>query len=176
MIITKKALPRRTVVRSLGVTLALPWLESMAPALTALSQSPAAPPRRLGVFYVPNRMSLGYWSPHAEALMGWTRAEAVGKVKAHESADHVDVSVSEGNQLQYPVDHRVTERNQRVDCAQRDTVDQLLDERTHIRDSLSSTVGVRRSFLARTRNAITGLQIWPRLPALCFRRSRRLPP
>ena len=66
MIITKRALPRRTVLRGLGVTLALPWLESMAPALTALSQTAAAPPRRFGVFYVPNGMSMGYWLPEAE--------------------------------------------------------------------------------------------------------------
>ena len=66
MIITKKALPRRTVLRGLGVTLALPWLESMVPALTALSRSASAPPSRFGVFYVPNGMSMAYWSPKAE--------------------------------------------------------------------------------------------------------------
>ena len=65
MFITKKALPRRTVLRGLGVTLALPWLESMVPALTALAQSGAAPARRLGVFYAPNGMSMGYWSPQS---------------------------------------------------------------------------------------------------------------
>ena len=65
-IITKKALPRRTVLRGLGVTLALPWLESMVPALTALARSAAAPARRFGVFYVPNGMSMGYWSPRSE--------------------------------------------------------------------------------------------------------------
>ena len=69
MIITKRHLPRRTVLRGLGVTLALPWLESMVPALTALSQSGAAPGHRLGVFYVPNGMSMGYWSPQAEGAI-----------------------------------------------------------------------------------------------------------
>ena len=66
MIITKRALPRRTVLRGLGVTLALPWLESMVPALTALSQSTSNPPRRFGAFYVPNGMSMAYWSPQNE--------------------------------------------------------------------------------------------------------------
>ena len=66
MVITKKSLPRRTVLRGIGVTLALPWLDSMVPALTALTQSPAAPARRLGVFYVPNGMALPYWRPAAE--------------------------------------------------------------------------------------------------------------
>jgi hypothetical protein len=66
MFITKKVLPRRTVLRGLGVSLTLPWLESMVPALTALAQSNAAPAKRLGVFYVPNGMSMGYWSPASE--------------------------------------------------------------------------------------------------------------
>lgn len=66
MYLSKKALPRRTVLRGLGVTLALPWLESMVPAMTALAQSGAAPARRFGVFYAPNGMSMGYWSPPSE--------------------------------------------------------------------------------------------------------------
>lgn len=66
MIITKKHLPRRTVLRGLGVTLALPWLESMVPALTALAKTAAAPARRLGVFYVPNGMAMAYWFPKTE--------------------------------------------------------------------------------------------------------------
>ena len=43
MIITKKALPRRTFLRGLGATLALPLLDAMVPALTALADTPAAP-------------------------------------------------------------------------------------------------------------------------------------
>ena len=44
----KKHLPRRTVLRGLGTALALPWLDGMVPALTALAQSGAAPARRFG--------------------------------------------------------------------------------------------------------------------------------
>ena len=66
MFIRKAHLPRRTVLRGLGATLALPLLDSMAPALTALSKTAAAPVRRLGVFYVPNGMSMPYWSPPEE--------------------------------------------------------------------------------------------------------------
>ena len=66
MVITKMQLPRRTVLRGLGVSLALPLLDSMVPALTALSKTAAAPVRRFGVFYVPNGMSMPYWSPKAE--------------------------------------------------------------------------------------------------------------
>ena len=66
MIITKRHLPRRTVLRGLGATLALPLLDSMVPALTAISRTAAAPVRRLGVFYVPNGMSMPYWLPKQE--------------------------------------------------------------------------------------------------------------
>ena len=68
MIITKRCIPRRTVLRGLGATLALPWLDSMVPALTALAKT-TLPARRLGVFYVPNGMSMGYWSPKAEGAL-----------------------------------------------------------------------------------------------------------
>ena len=66
MIITKTHLSRRTVLRGLGATLALPWLDGMAPALTAIAKAAGAAPKRFGVFYVPNGMSLNYWWPKAE--------------------------------------------------------------------------------------------------------------
>jgi hypothetical protein len=66
MIITKMHLPRRTMLRGLGVTLALPLLDSMVPALTAIAKTAAAPVRRLGVFYVPNGMAMWAWFPKTE--------------------------------------------------------------------------------------------------------------
>jgi len=63
MVIRKVHLSRRTILRGLGASLALPLLDSMVPALTALKKTAAAPVRRLGVFYVPNGMSMPYWSP-----------------------------------------------------------------------------------------------------------------
>lgn len=66
MIITKMHLSRRTLLRGLGVTLALPVLDSMIPALSALASTAAAPVKRLGVFYVPNGMSMPYWFPKTE--------------------------------------------------------------------------------------------------------------
>ena len=65
MFISKMHLPRRMVLRGLGATLALPLLDSMVPALTAIGRTAAAPVRRLGVFFVPNGMSMPYWSPKA---------------------------------------------------------------------------------------------------------------
>ena len=68
MFITRKHLSRRAMLRGAGAALALPLLDAMVPALTALSQTAAAPARlrRLGVFYVPNGMSMGYWWPRNE--------------------------------------------------------------------------------------------------------------
>ena len=66
MYITRMHLPRRTVLRGLGATLALPLLDCMVPALTAQSRTAAAPLRRFGVFYVPNGMSMPYWFPKTE--------------------------------------------------------------------------------------------------------------
>jgi len=69
MIITKKYLPRRTVLRGLGVTLALPFLDSMIPALATNSQLKAHSVRRLGVVYVPMGMNMAQWTPVKEGAL-----------------------------------------------------------------------------------------------------------
>ena len=66
MIITRKALPRRTVLRGLGASLALPLLDGMVPAFAALRKTAAAPVKRLGVVYVPNGMMMNHWTPGTE--------------------------------------------------------------------------------------------------------------
>ena len=66
MIVTRKAISRRTVLRGIGASLALPLLDSMAPALTALVDSPARSPLRFGVVYVPNGMVMQEWTPGVE--------------------------------------------------------------------------------------------------------------
>src|SRR5437870_1145875 len=63
MIISKMALPRRTFLRGLGATLALPLLDAMVPAMTGLAQSPARPIRRLGFVYIPNGAIMEKWMP-----------------------------------------------------------------------------------------------------------------
>jgi len=63
VIITKKAIPRRTILRGLGTTLALPLLESMVPALTALAKTDANVARRFSVMYVAHGYAPGYWIP-----------------------------------------------------------------------------------------------------------------
>ena len=57
MVVTKRGLPRRTLLRGLGATLALPLLDSMVPALSALRATPARGVRRMAVLYVPNGMT-----------------------------------------------------------------------------------------------------------------------
>ena len=63
MIITKKTLSRRTFLRGAGITLALPLLESMLPAMTPLAKTAAAPVKRLGYVYLPMGAQLGKWIP-----------------------------------------------------------------------------------------------------------------
>jgi hypothetical protein len=63
MIITKQHLSRRTVLRGLGVTIALPLLDGMVPALTAMSKTAAQPVRRFGAFYVPMGVNMKQWTP-----------------------------------------------------------------------------------------------------------------
>jgi hypothetical protein len=63
MIITKMHLPRRTFLRGLGATLALPLLDAMVPAATALSRTDARPTARFGVVYVPNGFVMSKWTP-----------------------------------------------------------------------------------------------------------------
>ena len=66
MIITKKAISRRTVLKGLGATIALPFLDAMMPASTAIARSAAKPPTRFGAIYVPNGVIPGKWFPTAE--------------------------------------------------------------------------------------------------------------
>ncbi|MGH9241545.1 MAG: DUF1552 domain-containing protein [Vicinamibacterales bacterium] len=71
MFVSKMALPRRTFLRGVGATLALPLLDAMVPALTAQSRTAARPLRRLGFVYMPNGVArnfsgINYWTPLGE--------------------------------------------------------------------------------------------------------------
>ena len=65
MILTKKALPRRSFLRGMGATLGLPLLDAMIPARTALAATAAAPVRRLGFVYIPMGATIDRWTPSA---------------------------------------------------------------------------------------------------------------
>src|SRR3984957_13926113 len=66
MFLTSRSLPRRTVLRGLGGTLALPFLEAMLPAFSLRGRAVAKPVHRFQTFYVPNGMAMQYWSPKGE--------------------------------------------------------------------------------------------------------------
>jgi len=66
MFITKKHIARRTFLRGVGVTLALPLLDSMVPAQTPLRKTAASPVRRFVGIWHPHGAAPGYWSPLQE--------------------------------------------------------------------------------------------------------------
>jgi hypothetical protein len=70
MFITKMALPRRVFLQGLGTTLALPLLDAMVPALSAMANTAASPVCRLGFLYIPNGVAMNdavnEWRPIGE--------------------------------------------------------------------------------------------------------------
>ena len=69
MIVTKKSLPRRTVLRGLGATIALPLLDGMVPAFAAAPE----PVLRFGATYVGMGMTMAHWTPPKEGALDITR-------------------------------------------------------------------------------------------------------
>jgi hypothetical protein len=63
MFVTKKHLPRRTFLKGLGVTMALPLLDAMIPAGTALAQTAASAKLRAGFIYFPHGAVMSQWTP-----------------------------------------------------------------------------------------------------------------
>src|ERR1700750_1009196 len=66
MFITKRFMPRRTFLRGVGATLALPLLEAMVPAATPLAKTAANPVRRLGFVFMPMGCDRSRWTPPGE--------------------------------------------------------------------------------------------------------------
>jgi hypothetical protein len=75
MFITKKHISRRTLLKGAGVSLALPLLDAMIPASTALAQTAAVPKLRTGFFYIPHG-AIMYNTPHGAAMDKWTPSGA----------------------------------------------------------------------------------------------------
>jgi len=99
--ITRKHVSRRTFIRGAGVTLALPFLESMVPAQTRLAGTAARPKSRLGCFYVPHGATMYKWTPATEGrgfemseilapLEPWRGHLTVVSNLAHQSAEGAD--------------------------------------------------------------------------------------
>ena len=71
MFITKKHISRRATLKAAGVSLALPFLDAMVPASTALAQTAAVPKTRVGFFYIPHG-AIMYNTSHGPAMDKWT--------------------------------------------------------------------------------------------------------
>src|SRR5262249_12716701 len=66
MAILTHLLPRRTILRGAGATIALPFLEAMLPPFSRVARAGTKPVHRFQTFYVPNGMAMEYWSPKGE--------------------------------------------------------------------------------------------------------------
>ena len=64
--LTGKTLPRRTMLRGLGATLALPLLEAMVPGFGLRGKAAPKATHRFQTFYVPNGMAMPYWHVKGE--------------------------------------------------------------------------------------------------------------
>jgi hypothetical protein len=88
MFITRKHIPRRTFLRGMGVTLALPLLDSMIPASTVLAQTAGARTPRVGFIYVPHGAIMSQWTPATEGA-GFEFTPILKPLEAFR--DHVNV-------------------------------------------------------------------------------------
>jgi hypothetical protein len=70
MIITRKALPRRTFLKGMGTVVALPFLDAMMPAFASAQTTKAAGPVRMAFVYVPNGIDMRHWNPSYEGELG----------------------------------------------------------------------------------------------------------
>jgi hypothetical protein len=70
MMITRKALPRRTFLKGVGTAVALPFLDAMMPTFAAAQTTRAARPVRMAFVYVPNGIDMRHWNPSYEGELG----------------------------------------------------------------------------------------------------------
>ena len=113
MIITKKCLPRRTFLRGVGASLALPLLEAMVPAATPLAKTAARPVRRLGYVFMPMGCDQSRWTPPGSGALGELSPilSSLAPVK-----DHVTVVTNLELQTAYPGSH-ATSNSSFLSCA-----------------------------------------------------------
>ncbi|PWU12049.1 MAG: hypothetical protein C5B51_01515 [Terriglobia bacterium] len=69
MFLTKKAIPRRTLLKSAQAALALPLLDAMIPAGTSWAETPAKPVRRLGFVFIPMGCDQAHWTPPGQGKL-----------------------------------------------------------------------------------------------------------
>ena len=88
MYLTRNHLSRRTFLRGAGVTLALPFLDSMVGAQTPLKRSAAGPKTRFGCIYVPHGATMDKWTPAGEGR-GFQFSESLSPLEKYR--DHTCV-------------------------------------------------------------------------------------
>jgi hypothetical protein len=102
MFLTKKAIPRRTVLKAARAALALPLLDAMIPAVTAWAQTPAKPIARLGFVFIPMGADQARWTPPGEGNL-----DALSPILAplKPVKDHVTVLTNTRLMNAYPGTH-----------------------------------------------------------------------
>jgi len=105
MNISKKSLPRRTFLRGAGAALALPLLDAMVPAATALAATPAAPVRRLGFVFMPMGCDITRWTPPTPA--GTDKLDALSPILSSLEPVKKQISILSNMELRnaYPGTH-----------------------------------------------------------------------
>src|SRR4051794_34224265 len=112
MIITKKFIPRRTFLRGIGATLALPLLDAMVPAATALAKTAANPVRRIGYVFMPMGCDITRWTPPGDKLDQLSPIlNSLAPVK-----EHVTIISNMELQCAYPGSH-ATSNSSFLSCA-----------------------------------------------------------
>src|SRR3954451_1025427 len=113
MIITKKFMPRRTFLRGVGATLALPLLDAMVPAATALANTAATPARRIGYVFMPMGCDQTRWTPPGSGKLGELSPilSSLAPLK-----EHVTVLTNLELQCAYPGSH-ATSNSSFLSCA-----------------------------------------------------------
>jgi hypothetical protein len=106
MFLTKKAIPRRTLLKGGGAALALPLLDAMIPAGTAWAQTPAKPVRRLGFVFIPMGCDHSRWTPPI-SLQNPGKLDELSPILSplQPVKDHVTVITNTRLQNAYPGTH-----------------------------------------------------------------------
>jgi hypothetical protein len=102
MFLTKKAIPRRTLLKTARAALALPLLDAMIPAVTAWAQTPAKPVARLGFVFIPMGCDQARWTPPGEGNLD-TLSPILAPLKPVK--DHVTVLTNTRLMNAYPGTH-----------------------------------------------------------------------
>ena len=113
MILTRKSLPRRTLLRGAGAALALPLLDAMIPAATAAEKTPANPVRRLGYVFMPMGCDNSRWIPS-----GGAKLETLSPILSSLEPVKQDITVISNMELAnaYPGSH-ATSNSAFLSCA-----------------------------------------------------------